>query len=509
MRKKKIKVKKIVFIMLFLASFTFSIAQNSFPSKVIVNGLNIIYDKFDGNTSTFNLYNETQLENLSNMTLERVQYGKILFLQPMNVVSMAVNWTVNFNKNINISSNLIYVDNSGLPNINKSAILTFRGINLTHPIVYHNAAICTDCSFINYSSGNYVFNISSFNGVYYLRENTSSPYCGDGVCNGVETSITCPADCYTNPPSGGGSGGSGAGSSGGSNQNPTIVTSNGGEATSNGADFSVYPLLSGITMRKGTYFQKYIIITNNGTVPLSIHIGVSSNLSKYVFPEVNSIYLKPDESENVRFDIYVSNKVPNDIYIGKLLFSGGGISRDSKIILQVTAATIFDMRTRILKKYITPGGRVRANITVLNMGDLRNFDVDLIYKVLDFNQKNYTFKKEQFAINRSHTGTYFLDLPQNISVGNYVFYSMVNYKGVNATSYDTFIVEKVSYLSWIILIIIIISLMILIYRWYLKRRAKLYEEYLRAHKPNKKIKLSEDKEFNREEKLGDQVPELP
>ena len=506
MKKKKVGAKEIIFIVLFLTSFAFSVAQSSFPSKVIVNGLNIIYDKFDGNTSTFNLYNQTQLENLTNMTLEINNYGKIKFLQTMNVVSMAINWTVNFNKNINISSNLIYVDNSGLPNINHSANLTFRGINLTHPVVYHNAALCTDCSFINYSSGTYVFNVSSFNGVYYLHENTTVPYCGDGVCNGGETSATCPADCYTNPSSGGG-GSSGSGGAGGT-PTQTAPSSGGGATATNGADFYVYPILSGITMRKGTYFQKFIAVTNNGTVPLSIHVGVS-NLSKYIFPEVNSIYLKPGESQNVRFDIYVSNKVPSDIYLGKLLFSGGGVSRDSKIILQVTAATIFDMRTTVLKKYITPGGRVRANITVLNMGDLRNFDVNLYYKILDFNRKNYTFKKEQFAINTTHTETYFLDLPQNIGVGNYIFYSMVDYKGINATSYDTFTVEDVSYLSWIILIIIIVALIILAYRWYLKRRAKLYEEYKKTHKPEKRIKLSKEKEFKKEEKTEDQVPELP
>ena len=504
MRKKEINWKNVFFIVLILLSFSFSVAQSSFPSKVIVNGLNILYSKFDGATTNFNLYNESQLGNLSNMILEISQYGRIDFLEPMNVVGMAINWTVNFNKYVNISSNLINVYNPGLPGINKSANLTLKGLTFNHPVIYHNAVICTDCNEINYSNGNLIFNVSSFNGVYYAKENQTLPYCGDGICNNGETSTTCPADCPSSPTTGGGAAGGGGATTNNTNQTTPAVP---------GADFYVTPTLSEIKMQSGTYFEKMIKVTNNGTVNLSIDLGVSG-IGSYAFPAVKAISLAPGDSKEVRFDVYVPKDTPSNVYLGMLLFKGGGILRNSKVILQVTQNNaLFDMRTIVLNKYVSPGGRVRANITVINKGELRNFDVNLRYEVLDFNNTNYTFKKEQFAINTSHQGVYFMDLPQKMNVGNYVFYSVVNYKNVNATSYDTFVVENVSYFSWIILIIIVLVLMWLTYRWYLKRKGKLYNQYVKGLKPvQRRIKLSDSGKTTTKKKSDEDeggVPELP
>ena len=503
MKKRNINWKEIFFIALILLSFSFSVAESSFPSKVVVNGLNIIYDKFDGNTTNFNLYNETQLRNLTNAVLEITQYGEVSFLEPLDIVSMAgSDWTVDFNSDLNISSNLINVNDGNLPGINKSAVLVLRGLTYTDPVIYHNAVNCTDCNIISYINGTLTFNVSSFNGVYYAVENPTLPYCGDGVCNGGETSTTCPADCPTTPTTGGGGGGGGA---------TTSPTTTNETTTVSGADFYVTPTLSEIKMGKGTYFQKIINVTNNGTVNLSINIGVSG-IENYAFPSIRAIYLEPGQSKNVRFDIYVSKDVPSNVYLGRFLFSGGGILRDSKVILQVTEVNaLFDMRTIVLNKYVNPGGRVRANITVVNMGDLRNFDVNLVYQALDYDKKSYTLKKEQFAINVNHEGVYFLDLPENMKVGNYVFYSVVSYKDVNATSYDTFVVENVSYIFWIILIIIILILMWLTYRWYLRRKGKLYNQYVKSLKPvQRRIKLRDSSKDKTKKESGDEgVPELP
>ena len=109
----------------------------------------------------------------------------------------------------------------------------------------------------------------------------------------------------------------------------------------------------------------------------------------------DSFKIEPNESKFIRFDIYVPNSISADVYVGKINFRASQVRKESKVILQVKERdALFDIRTQVLKRYIPPGGRVKANISLINKGDLRNFDVHLEYKVIDFDKKTYTIKKE-------------------------------------------------------------------------------------------------------------------
>ncbi|PIO00923.1 hypothetical protein COT60_03165 [Candidatus Pacearchaeota archaeon CG09_land_8_20_14_0_10_30_9] len=244
-------------------------------------------------------------------------------------------------------------------------------------------------------------------------------------------------------------------------------------------------------------------MTNNGTNPLTITISITG-LENFIFPEVLQFSLSPGESKNLRLDIYVSSARPADVYIGKIFFRSSQLTKEANVILQVKEAdALFDIRTEMLKKYIPPGGRVRANISLINKGDLRNFDVHLEYKIIDFNQNVYTIKKEDFAIEQYYNNVFFLDLPSNISIGDYLFYSQVSYKNVSASSYDTFVVEEISAISWFILMIIIIIAAYLIYRYYKEKKLKHQFEF------TKKSKKYEKESRKLSKQIPNEVPKLP
>ena len=78
----------------------------------------------------------------------------------------------------------------------------------------------------------------------------------------------------------------------------------------------------------------------------------------------------------------------------------------------------------------------------MNLGDLKNIDVSLEMSLIDENKTVYDIKKEMFAINDSYEGEFFLTIPKDIDLGNYVFHSKVSYQNVTAESYDTFEVIK-------------------------------------------------------------------
>ena len=325
--------------------------------------------------------------------------------------------------------------------------------------------------------------------------------CGDGTCELNETTTNCPADCPTTP-SGGGGGGGGVTTPSTGDEDIIIAPS--------GANFNVEPKLFILKMKKGTYYKQLINVTNNGSVSLNIGIAISG-LDKFVFPEVNSFSIEPGESKNLTFDVYVSEKTFSDVYVGKIIFLSPGLERVSEGVLDVDELdALFDIRTEMLKKYINPGGRARANVSLINFGSLRNFDVELEYKIIGFDQVVHTVKKEDFAINHTYSNIFFLDVPKKLRVGNYVFYTQVRYPAgnVSASSFDTFTVERISLIAWIILIIIVMILMYLLHRWYEKKEYKIFEEFRKRLLKEKEERASMEKTKKKIVHEGG-VPKLP
>ena len=289
--------------------------------------------------------------------------------------------------------------------------------------------------------GNNVSGLNSGEG-----QSTWSVYANDTSGNSNTTSISffVETPSGSTPSSGGGGGG-------------------GGAVVSKVYSFGLNKEFFTIEMVKGKTYQEQIILTNDGTEDLTINISIT-NLEKFVFPGEENFVLKRGEIKSINFNIYVSEIEGADVYVGKINFSSQNIDKSVNVVLDVKDKfPLFDIKTTILKKYVAPRGKVIANIFILNLGDLRNIDVDLEYQVRDFDNITYTSKKEAFALNESFTGDVFLEIPKDTKIGNYIFYSTVNYGNISASSYDTFIVEKISIVIWMIIVLIIFVVIILLF----------------------------------------------
>lgn len=245
---------------------------------------------------------------------------------------------------------------------------------------------------------------------------------------------------------------------------PVTPPTGGGTTTTTVSSFNLDKGFVSLEMLKGKHYQEEIIITNDGTQDLAIEISIT-NLEKFIFPEETNFVLKKGEVKTIKFDIYLSEKETADVYLGKINFNSAAISKFVNIVLDVKdRVPLFDIKTTVLEKYVILGKEVLAKISVLNLGNLQNIDVELVSNIQDFDGNTYTSKKESFAVNESHTKEVFLKIPIDLKIGGYVFYSKVSYGNISASSYDTFDVIKTKKIifSQIILIFLILSIAVII-----------------------------------------------
>ncbi len=510
------KKSVIFFSVLFLISLGIAITANAINgstiSDVSIRPLTIYYETFNGSTTEFSNYTFEELQDLSGTVLEKSDYGKIEFLENLNFSLVGgEDAIVDFDSYFNISDNLIYANPTYLPYMDKSAEMEIHGLSYEDPVVVNGVDECTTCNIINYSGGTLTFNTTLFEGPFYVRNASDfveEPVCGNGVveegeeCDdgNTENGDGCSSSCLIEDDDGGDTGGGGGG---GGDPGETPIED--GEDQVEEDIISVEPEFLVVKMNKGEYYRERIKILNNGTRDLNVSIFMVGEISDYIFPEKRRVSVGEDSIEEIYYDIYFSRSVPADVYTGKVIFSGGNARFEQEVILDVRSEdALFDIKAEVLKRYLFPGARARANVSIINMGDLRNFDVEFEYKIIDYEKNVYSSKKEFFAMNRTYSNIFFLDLPEDIEIGDYLFYGKVVYPPTNisASAYDTITVENVSFWTWILLILILILIGIYVYY--------RYRKYSSGARTIKKVQKDQEKStFKKSSPVEKEVPKLP
>lgn len=124
------------------------------------------YSNFDGNTTNFT---NSNVNNVSNATLERVDYGLIYFSGSL------INFSrLDLNSYVVIDSNLIGINLSGagMNRLNVSAFVSFYNISFVEPKMKVDGADCLACAFVSYVDGIYTAKVPGFS-YYNLYEGYS------------------------------------------------------------------------------------------------------------------------------------------------------------------------------------------------------------------------------------------------------------------------------------------------------------------------------------------------
>ncbi|OGM18206.1 hypothetical protein A2685_02095 [Candidatus Woesebacteria bacterium RIFCSPHIGHO2_01_FULL_37_10] len=129
---------------------------------------------FSGESTDFYTFTLEELQELSGVILDNVNYGKILFNEVINVTDdkdHGVDNLVDLENNTNISFNRISLDPVELPNFNVSASLRLYNLTFVNPRILRDGEVCSEsiCTFENYSNGLLRFNVTRFS-IYSAEE---------------------------------------------------------------------------------------------------------------------------------------------------------------------------------------------------------------------------------------------------------------------------------------------------------------------------------------------------
>jgi hypothetical protein len=408
--------------------------------------IRVIRDNFNGLTTDFTQGGNAALENLILMTLERATYGKIVFNEKINLTTDAYSPTstlydrvVDIDSNLQISTNYLSVNSLKLSSLNKSATISFYHISYVSPKILRNGNECPTsiCTLVSYSGGIAIFDVN------YLEHTTITTY---SLAEGYEDDQ--------------GEDEGGAGGGGGGNVTPEELP----PVVVGGASFTITPNLISVDIEKGNYYPNQVVLYNDGSEDLIIDVSSSSEISKLLDIPRKTIGLKVGQSEVFQFSIYALTRFRAGIYTGTISFISEKVSKNLDLVVKIQELpALFDLNIKAVRKYVLPGRVVLGDIQFKNIGDSVSVDVILEYGIMDFNNIVYLSRQENVTVLGETTiKRVSLKLPENLDMGRYVLYSKIYYQDKVAVSSDTFQIERISLIMWVISIILILVLVALV-----------------------------------------------
>jgi len=111
-------------------------------------------ENFDGNSTDLE---SEDLENITNLIIEKSQYGMINFTDTINLSGGA-----NLDSYVSFDINRIEVRSDYVPELNKPAILTIRGISYHNPVIMRNDYPCGTCNILEVGADYVTFSVMEF-----------------------------------------------------------------------------------------------------------------------------------------------------------------------------------------------------------------------------------------------------------------------------------------------------------------------------------------------------------
>jgi hypothetical protein len=439
--------------------YIFSNKSENITTKNIVFTANssrfiILYENYmgadKGASTEFSNYTYEELQSLNNITLENTNYGKIKFNEAINVTDNSSKGnSLNIDSNVIIFHNHIEINSAEISNFNKSATLWLYNLNFTNPRILKDGIVCplTICTKGAYTGNTLEFNVTGFS-----------------VYSAEETPVT--------------------------NQtvNLTITTGGGGGVTIKEKKFEISPEEMLISLKQGEITSKKIIITNLENQRLKVELN-NTFIKDFIRFNETEFYLNPKESKEINVDFIVSDDIPPDLYLGKIIATIEGTQKEILVAIEVESkSSLFDIKMSIPTKfqYVLPGEDILAQVELYNLGSQGRTDVLLDYIIKDNEGNEIIQEHDTVAVETSTSFIKDIKIPENLAFGKYIFYVRVNYNDKVASASAWFNVGKIEFYKskiflYILAIIFIVLVLLIVFIIYKIRKNKKNSKLTKRH----------------------------
>jgi len=404
--------------------------------------LTILYDEFKGDykgdSTDFYNFSYYDLQNLSDIILEHIHSGKIMFLEEINLTDDADfgDGVVDIDQYVNISFNRIDVDSDNIPNFDKPATLFFYNLTFDNPRITRDGVVCPSaiCVKNSYSDGTLSFNVTHFTS--YSAEETPA---GD-----------------TSTSSGGGGG-----------RSKKTLQKN----------FSIDQGKIKITLKRGETEKRKIRIKNTGDTIMKIEL--ENRLENFIKISETSFDLNEGELKTIFLEFKVGEDTPFNLYFGRIIVKGEGIEKEILIALEVESEEpLFDVKVEIPENYllIRSGENIQANIKLFELRRVGRVDVEIEYSIRDVQGNIIMSDRETIAVEKQADFVKSFKIPENVEEGDYTLYVRVIYDGKTAGASEFFQVGQLPIrkletgFSVLSIILVIFSLIIFYEIWKIKKK---------------------------------------
>jgi len=409
-------------------------------------------DEFNGSlkgeSTNFDGYDTHEdLQNLSNITLENAEYGKIVFNEEINVTNDEIpeDDDVDIDGFVNVSFNRIEINSTALPNFNISSTLYLYNLSYTNPRILIDEQLCPSsiCTINNYSSGTLSFNVTSFT-IYSAEETPTAP--------------------PSSPPGGG----------------------PGGGAVTEVKGIELDKEKISVSLKQGETKKETITIKNTGKQKIKISLQTAEIKDLMKISE-ESFELNAGDSKTIDLDFIAREDTIPDLYIGKLIVKTDRTEKEILIAIEVESQKpLFDVKVEIPERflYVLPGEEIMANIKLFRVEGKGKVDVKVEYIIKNEQNEIILSEEETRAVETEMSFVKAFRLPSNIEDGTYIFYVKARYNGEVASSTAQFSVSKleIPFLKKENIIIIIIIIMIfVIISLFILYEMKMLRKQIKTH----------------------------
>jgi surface protein len=264
---------------------------------------------------------------------------------------------------------------------------------------------------------------------YFLAENK----CGNGLCETAyeETTTTCSADCQeaVAGPAGPGGGGGSSGLTDDDIQRIEDIIKDfleiGGlkvETT------SIYK-----EMFAGETTTARVKLSNVLNSRITVSISAEGDISNMTFFDTTEIDLEKKEERDIVVKFIAPQFIESGTYDGNLVITSSGKTGKIPVTIRILTpeGKLLDVKIQTLTPVVSPGGTIKLQMDVLNLGKTKTVDVQFVLELTDIETGEIlTATEEAFAVETSISEIKELDIPDYVTPGNYMIKATAYYSNI-------------------------------------------------------------------------------